>query len=208
MALTMVTMAGVVGPGPSAHRLDEYLQAARLDIDLRRTELELAMTPGIAVADAIIEDIDRDHDGSPSPQEQQSYATSVLNTIDFEVDGRRVQLQSLAGTFPTLDAMRRGEGTILLRWGAVMPPQSAGAHHVFFRNRQRSDVSVYLANVVSPASNRLAITAQRRDRDQRELTVDYVVHAARAKSAGLWLLVGLAAAGLTTRLLTQRSRPA
>jgi hypothetical protein len=200
-------IAGIVGPAVSAHRLDEYLQAARLAVDPGRVDLELAMTPGIAVADAIIADIDRDHDGSLSPLEQQAYATSVLSAIDCEVDGRRLPLQSMASSFPDLDAMRRGVGTILLHSGAVMTSQSAGAHRVFFRNTHRQDVSVYLANAVAPASDRLAITAQHRDRDQRELTIDYAVRTRSPRHAGAWLLVSMAAASTMAKLMTRRSRP-
>ena len=49
----------------SAHRRDEYLQAARLAVEPDRVELELDVTPGIAVADATIADLDRDRDGMP-----------------------------------------------------------------------------------------------------------------------------------------------
>ena len=40
----------------SAHRRDEYLQAARLALDPGRVQIELDLTPGIAVADAILVD--------------------------------------------------------------------------------------------------------------------------------------------------------
>ncbi|HXI29434.1 MAG TPA: hypothetical protein VNG89_13440, partial [Vicinamibacterales bacterium] len=48
----------------SAHRRDEYLQAARLAIDPGRVQIELDLTPGIALAEAILADIDRNRDGS------------------------------------------------------------------------------------------------------------------------------------------------
>jgi len=34
----------------SAHRVDEYLQATRLSIDLDRVEVEINLTPGIDLA--------------------------------------------------------------------------------------------------------------------------------------------------------------
>src|SRR4051812_45984017 len=46
----------------SAHRLDEYLQAARLGIGTERVELELDLTPGSSVANVIIAGIDRNRD--------------------------------------------------------------------------------------------------------------------------------------------------
>jgi hypothetical protein len=203
-----MTIAAIVVADVSAHRLDEYLQAARLDINMGRAELELALTPGVAVAGSVIADIDRDHDGSLSPQEEQAYATRVLGAVDFELDGRRVPLQSIGFSFPDVGAMRRGEGTIRLHSGAVMTSQAAGAHQVLFRNTHRPDVSVYLANAVVPANDRLAITTQRRDRDQRELTVSYVVQIGPMRPVAIWLLVGGAATSLTFTWLAQRLRQA
>ena len=59
-------MAIVGSAEVSAHRADEYLQAARLAIDPARVQIELDLTPGIALAEAIIADIDRNRDGSLS----------------------------------------------------------------------------------------------------------------------------------------------
>ena len=44
----------VLSASPSAHRLDEYLQAARLSLAHTRVELEIDLTPGASVADGII----------------------------------------------------------------------------------------------------------------------------------------------------------
>jgi hypothetical protein len=199
-------MASVLGgTGASAHRLDEYLQAARIEIDAGRVELELALTPGVMVAGGVIADIDRDRDGSLSPREQQSYATRVLSAIDLEADGRPLDVHAAASSFPDVDAVRRGEGTIHLRSNAVLPSQSPGAHRLVFRNTHRRDVSVYLANAVVPASARFRITAQRRDVDQRELTIDYVVDAAAERARLALVLIGIVAATLATRVLSKRN---
>jgi hypothetical protein len=48
-----VLLAAIVlaaGAGLSAHRHDEYLQAARIAIDPDGVRLELSLTPGIAVS--------------------------------------------------------------------------------------------------------------------------------------------------------------
>ena len=39
-----------LGAGAFAHRLDEYLQAARIAVDNGRVDLDLDLTPGAAVA--------------------------------------------------------------------------------------------------------------------------------------------------------------
>src|SRR6478609_3108558 len=41
----------LLGASIEAHRLDEYLQAARVDLDLTRVGVPLALTPGVDVAD-------------------------------------------------------------------------------------------------------------------------------------------------------------
>ncbi|MCM3881394.1 MAG: hypothetical protein ND807_14900 [Vicinamibacterales bacterium] len=206
VALALLTpfLAGI---GVSAHRLDEYLQAARIDIGEGRVEFELSLTPGAAVAANIVADIDRDRDGSLSPIEQEAYTSRVLSAIDLEADGRPLDVRQISSSFPDVEAMQRGEGVIRLRADAVLPAQSAGAHHLFFRNAHRGDVSVYLANAVVPASDRFGVTAQHRDADQRELTVDYVFDAQAARSRLALLLVGIAAVTLvTTRLFGRRQR--
>ena len=178
----------------SAHRRDEYLQAARIAIDPARVEIELDLTPGIALAEPILADIDRNRDGTLSEAEQQAYASLVLGALEIEVDARRLALQPGASSFPELDAVKRGEGTIRLRFTAPLPRLSAGVHQFFFRNQHQRSRSVYLANALVPESALVAVTAQRRDPAQTELTIEYVLSGAPAGSTAAWLLGSLAAA--------------
>ena len=53
---------------------------------------------------------------------------------------------------------------------------SAGSHRLLFRNAHLAGHSAYLANALVPESARVAVTAQRRDRDQSELTIEYTLH--------------------------------
>ena len=164
-----------------AHRLDEYLQAARLAIEIDRIELQLELTPGIAVVDAILPELDRDRDGRISASERSAYVSDVTKGVTLEVDGHPLQAHPVASTFPDVAALRTGEGTITVRWAATLPELSAGAHTVFFRNAHRREVSVYLANALAPVNRRIAITAQQRDADQRELTIAYRVLSATSR---------------------------
>src|SRR5579859_3013567 len=88
-ALGLVALAGV---SLSAHRRDEYLQAARIAIEPDQVRIELDLTPGIAVADSILADIDRDRDGSISPSEERAYVERVVDSLSLEIDGRPVAL--------------------------------------------------------------------------------------------------------------------
>jgi hypothetical protein len=184
----VLTLVVAVSSGLSAHRLDEYLQAARLSIGQGGVEVDLNLTPGVVVADRVIADLDRDRDGSLSEDEKRAYARQVLDAIQLQNDGRSLRLAPITTAFPDLEAFRHGEGTIQIRAAAVLPRLSTGDHRLTFRNTYRRDVSVYLANALLPDSDRIAITAQHRDGDQRDLTIDYVV---RQQSAALSTIVGL-----------------
>ena len=168
--------------------------------------IELDLTPGIALAEAIIADIDRNRDGSLSPDEQRAYGSLVLSALTLEVDGTPVRARLGATDFPDAEAMRRGEGTIRLQSAATLPRLSIGAHQLLFRNRHHPDRSVYLANALVPESDTVAVTAQRRDVDQSELTIDYVVAAAPATSTAVLLLGSIAAATVLSALRMRASR--
>ena len=190
----------------SAHRTDEYLQAARLAIDPGGVQIELDLTPGTALAEAILADIDRNGDGSLSAEEQRAYGSLVLSALELEVDGTRLPLRLGASSFPGAEAVRRGEGTIRLHAAAMLPRLSIGFHQLLFRNRHHRDRSVYLANALVPESDRVAVMAQRRDGDQTELTIDYVLRAAPATSTAVSLLSSIAAATVLSALLMRASR--
>lgn len=193
----------------SAHRLDEYLQAARLAIDPDRVQLELDLTPGMAIAPALLPEIDRNRDGSMSGDEQQTYSRLAIDALELAVDGTPVPLQLATATFPASDAIGRGEGTIQLRATAMLPPLGDGVHHLTFRNRHHPDRSVYLANALVPERDAVAITAQRRDGDQSALTIDYVLRGTSGTSRP-WLLSGIALAslllGVMVRVIRGRAR--
>jgi hypothetical protein len=205
VALTTVIAAAA---GVSAHRLDEYLQAARLGIDPGRVQLELDLTPGVALADEIITAIDRNRDGSLSRDEQWAYAGLVVSALTLEVDGSPVPVRLDACRFPDTEAMRRGEGTVRLQSTATLPRLAAGRHQLLFRNGHDRDRSVYLANALVPESDQIGVTAQQRDGAQSELTIEYVMRAAPATSSAVLLFGSLAAATVLSALLMRASRSA
>ena len=207
--------AAIAASAPlSAHRRDEYLQAARLAIDPGRVEIELDLTPGISVADGVLGQIDTDGDGSVSSIEADAYVVEVLRAITLQVDGRRLSARAVDRVLPAVDAVRRGEGTIRLRIAAPLPALPPGTHHLRFANAHRPDIGVYLANALVPASPAVSISDQRRDFLQREIDVAYVLRAGPADiSAGAWPVAGAVALGITLALwlgsgtyLTNRER--
>ena len=192
--------------GVAAHRLDECLQAARIAVEPDRLALELDVTPGVAIAESFIPEIDRDRDGTIAAHEQQEFIRRILGSVDLSLDGHRIELSDGTATFPELAALRTGEGMIRLRTDVAVPRPSAGVHEISFRNRYRGDVSVYLANALVPDSDRVAITAQHHSAEQRELMIDYELHAETATLPWPWIAAA-AALALTLSFLRPMPRP-
>jgi hypothetical protein len=175
----VVAAVVVAGAETSAHRLDELLQAARLGIADDRVDLELDLTPGAAVADRMIAEIDRDGDGSFSDLEQRAFVDRVFAEIEMTADGRAVRSGLRTFTLPAPAALRTGDGIITIRASAPLTANSQGGHHLAFTNGYRRDISVYLANALVPETDRVAVTGQERDGIQSRLTIAYAVRAQR-----------------------------
>jgi hypothetical protein len=199
LTLTVMVLAGAASL--SAHRLDEYLQAARIGVAPNGVQIELDLTPGTAVATGVIQWIDRNRDGVLSSAEQRDYVDAVLDTLALTMDGRALHITPRASTFPTEDALERGEGTIRLEIGAGVPSLTAGPHRLVFRNAHAPGVSVYLANALVPESHRIAISAQRRDQAQRELTIDFALSGSSSPMTPGWTLSILCTAAVGSLML-------
>ena len=183
----------------SAHRLDEYLQAARIGIDPDRVQIELDLTPGISVAPRILAEIDRDHDGAISREEARAYEARVTGDLHLDVDGRSLALEPVESQCHLVGQVLKGEGTLSLQWAATVPTLTPGTHRLRYRNDHHADIGVYLANALVPASTRIAVTAQRRDVDQSELVIEYELGDPAHANAGLWLAAASAVALLAIR---------
>jgi hypothetical protein len=77
---------------------------------------------------------------------------------------------------------------------ATFPEVAARSHQLHFNNAHLAGQSAYLANALVPESARVAVTAQRRDRDQSELAIEYTVHGRGATATLAWVLRSLTAA--------------
>src|SRR5689334_15588110 len=160
---TVVLLFVAIAERPSsAHRRDEFLQATRVAIDPDRVEITLDLTPGIAVAESVLAEIDLDRNRTISPDEARGYATRVMRGIAVDVDGIPLKPDLIDNAFPPIEPVLKGEGTASIRMSASLPGLAAGPHHLHYRNANRPDIGVYLANALVPATDRVAVTAQRR----------------------------------------------
>lgn len=185
-----IVLAALASAPVFAHRLDEYLQASRIAVEPDCVELELDLTPGVSVTPRVLAEIDRDGNGWIDSQEARVYAARVSSEIRVDLDGRTLPLQLTNREYPTIDAMRQGEGAIRLQWTAATPRLAAGSHRLTYRNVHRADIGVYLVNALVPASHRVTIRGQRRDVDQRELVVEYELAADRSDPVAWWIPTG------------------
>ena len=189
-------------PRAEAHRLDEYLQATRVSIELDRVTVEIDLTAGTSLAASVFGWIDTDGDGQLSGAERAAYARQVIDSVMLTADGRRVTLAVTGNDFPDRREMTEGIGAVRLRANARIPSTASGRHVVTYLNSHRSESSVYLANALVPTDNRIAITSQRRDPAQHMLTLEYDV------AYGAWPQVLLLASAIGILSLRRNTRQA
>ena len=152
-----------------AHRLDEYLQATLISVEQDQVEVEISLTPGVAVLPVVLAMIDRDHDMRISADEERAYAERVLREVALEADGQAIPLTVVGRSFPAVEDMKQGLGTIRLR----LRGERRGGREMRFVNRHVAGISVYLVNCVLPASGGLKIGRQIRDSLQTEIRFEY-----------------------------------
>ena len=205
----------LLSASPSAHRLDEYLQAARVSLAHTRVELEIDLTPGASVADGIISLIDRDGDKRISPLEAERYGRAVLADVVLELDGRPVALTLNRVEAPPLEEMRHGLGAIQVRAsGDVEPRMSFRTRAPFPEQSSRGvqRVSRQRAHANRPRHQRCQSdarceTARRPHRIQRATAVAQVPVLAASWVGGRWLVVHEVARSSTITPLTTNHQP-
>lgn len=202
LALLGVWMA--LCPAAGAHRLDEYLQATRLSIDLERVDLEMDLTAGTALATEVFAWIDANRNHEISTVEGEAYARQVLHSVSLSLDGKSIPITLVAARFPPFRDMSLGVGTIRLRATARVPRVEAGDHRISFLNTHRPESSVYLVNALVPANARIHIGDQQRDQAQHGLTVAYKVSPEEPSGRSFALLAGSVIVG---RWFLRRRRP-
>jgi hypothetical protein len=202
-------------PTVSAHRLDEYLQAAQITLTPDAVNIELRLTPGVNVADRVFALIDLDHNKQISTAEEQAYAERVLQDVTLEIDGQRIPLVLSKIQCPSNSEMK--EGTSAIRLDLFSKKTLApGDHQLLFNNTHLPKLSVYQANALLPATDAIQIVGQQRDTQQHEFQMQFRILSAVGTPANLqaegrsmnsMIVIGLLlGVGCLTALLTQRKR--
>ena len=163
-------------PTAYAHRLDEYLQATLVSIEPGDMRLHINLTPGVAVADAVLALIDGDHDGVISNGEAATYAELLKRDLTVRLDDRKVGLTATSSNAPPAAELRSGWGIIQAEFTlSGVPPLAAGAHRLTVENRHLPAVSVYLFNAVKPKSEPVRIARQVRNDNQSTGSIEFTV---------------------------------
>src|SRR5438874_10869388 len=87
--------------GAAAHRLDEYLQATLIGLTRDGTDVEIQLTPGVAMLPLWMAVVDQDRDGRISSREERAYVGRVAREVELRVDGVPAPLSLIESKFPT-----------------------------------------------------------------------------------------------------------
>jgi hypothetical protein len=185
MAVGVVFAISLVGDA-AAHQLDEYLQATLIGVTRDGIDVEIHLTPGVAVLPVVMAVIDRDRDGRISAEEERVYAARVAREVELRVDGVPAELSLMESTFPALEAMREGLGTIRMK----LRTRRTG-HTLRFENRHLPQISAYLVNCLAAPGEGLVVSRQQRDEAQRSIVFEYSFAAGAAPgSLAAWIALG------------------
>ena len=180
----------------SGHRLDEYLQAIRIEVGLDRILLEVDLTPGASLAADELSTIDANGDSTLGPDEERAYVARFLERLELSIDGERRRPSLSSAHFPSRDDLLDGAGIIRLVLTAD-GGAGEGTHRLIVRNLYRPEVGVYLANALRPAARGLTISAQQRDPKQQQLQVDYRIETGPLSPRSVtWAIVAVVLLGL------------
>jgi hypothetical protein len=149
-----------------AHRLDEYLQAALIEIKPEEIAVQLNLTPGVDVASPVIWMIDRDRDGKVSTAEGNAYAKALMRQLAMRMDDRPLKIELKGAQFDPINELKDGMGIIRIDLSARPGTLRAGHHVLSFDNHHLSNMSVYLVNALLPRNPGIQIVKQERNENQ------------------------------------------
>lgn len=124
LGVVLVALIGAVlaAVPAAAHPLDETVQQLYLTPSRSGLGVQLEISPNVLVAGAFARGVDTDTDGVLSPAETDGHVAAVRSALTVLVDDRPADLRVVEATYPPLDLLAAGGGTIALSWTADLPP--------------------------------------------------------------------------------------
>jgi hypothetical protein len=139
------------------------------------------LTPGVAVAEQVIAEIDRDQ--AISENEAAANAELLKRDLALRVDGRKLDLKLTASEFIAPAELRTGSGIIQMEFSAIFGALAAGPHKLTIENGHLTAISVYLINAAQPRFATVQITRQKRNPHQSAGEIEFTFHPFRPKTA-------------------------
>ena len=149
-----------------AHRLDELLQATLIALGPDTVGIEINLTPGVEIAQALISRMDTNRDGAISSSEARDFAAEVLQFVGLKLDGRKLTLEQTGTSVSPPGELRAGVGFIHISATARLGSVPVGEHQLRYENSYLKGGSAYLVNALVPESP--VVTILRQDRDERQ----------------------------------------
>ena len=188
-----------------AHRLDEYLQATLVSVEKGRAELEVRLTPGVAIVPMVLAEIDCNGDGVMSEAEQREYADRVVRDLAVTAGGERLTPRLVSAKFPSIDEMKDGSGEIQIELETVLRSDVRN-RSLTFENGHMRQISAYLANALVPSDPGVRIAGQYRNSSQSVYRLDYVV-AGTGSDWAVWGCFGALGLLLLGRIVLSKRVP-
>lgn len=161
-------LLALAATGATAHPVDEVVQGAYLAFEPTAIRLELDISPGPAVAGAILRDLDANADRVVSRAEARAYGGRVLRRLRLTVNGATLAWRlDQVGVPPYVNLEGQAD---TIRIFAVAPRQEqAGTRTLSFGNDYRPAASVVTTNIFPHPSGpwRYTVIDQRRSDDGR-----------------------------------------
>jgi hypothetical protein len=197
--LLLVGAAALMLPaGVQAHRLDEVLQTTRISIGVNQIDLDVAISPGIETAAAVLSAVDVNGNGAIDAIEERNYVDGIARALRLSIDGRVLPLRPARDGFPASDAFREGLGVVQLTLTADFESGS-GRHSLSFANGFAPAGSVYQVNALTPVERGIALRQPIRDARQRTFGIDYEV-----TRSNVWRSINLAMGAIVALVIARR----
>jgi hypothetical protein len=172
-AAALALLALAAGPA-LAHPYDEVVQGAYLTLAPGQVRLELDLTPGPAVAGALLAALDRNGDQKVTDQEARAYAAQVLSQSRLLLDGSAVRWRVERVSMPDYQSLKLQSDTLKI-FAVADRPDRPGPHTLSYDNRYQPAKSQCIANIfLQPGGGwRYAVAGQKHSEDGRGLTVSF-----------------------------------
>lgn len=155
------------------HRLDEYLQATTISLEKGRIQVDVHLTPGVAVFPSVMATIDTNHDGAISKTEERVYVQRVQADLSLLINGERLALRLISARFPGVEQMQEGLGDMQLDFAADVPDLGR-ERTLVFENHHQSPIASYLVNCLVPGDPDIRIAGQNRNYEQSSYELEFL----------------------------------